>query len=68
MDRDARKELTTLRLREKAAEFAKETVKIQMKSFKVITYSSLFSPSFIILMQLRLSAVVEAESFAIMKC
>ncbi|XP_020261568.1 isoleucine--tRNA ligase, chloroplastic/mitochondrial isoform X1 [Asparagus officinalis] len=34
MDRDARKELTTLRLREKAAEFAKETVKIQMKSFK----------------------------------
>nr|XP_029119414.1 isoleucine--tRNA ligase, chloroplastic/mitochondrial isoform X3 [Elaeis guineensis] len=34
MDKDARKELTPLRLREKAAKFAKETVNIQMKSFK----------------------------------
>ncbi|XP_038985410.1 isoleucine--tRNA ligase, chloroplastic/mitochondrial isoform X2 [Phoenix dactylifera] len=34
MDQDARKELTPLKLREKAAKFAKETVNIQMKSFK----------------------------------
>lgn len=34
MDQDARKELTTLSLREKAAAFAKETINIQMKSFK----------------------------------
>lgn len=34
MNQDARKELTTLSLREKAATFAKETVSTQMKSFK----------------------------------
>ncbi|XP_020110492.1 isoleucine--tRNA ligase, chloroplastic/mitochondrial isoform X2 [Ananas comosus] len=34
IDKDARKELTPLKLREKAAKFAKETVNIQMKSFK----------------------------------
>ncbi|KAF8401487.1 hypothetical protein HHK36_012427 [Tetracentron sinense] len=34
MDQDARKELTPLKLRAKAAKFAKETVKTQMKSFK----------------------------------
>lgn len=36
MDQNTRKELTTLKLREKAAKFAKEAVNIQMKSFKVI--------------------------------
>ncbi|XP_073004103.1 isoleucine--tRNA ligase, chloroplastic/mitochondrial isoform X1 [Typha latifolia] len=34
MNQDARKELTPLKLRQKAAKFAKETVNIQMKSFK----------------------------------
>ncbi|KAF6173666.1 hypothetical protein GIB67_023025 [Kingdonia uniflora] len=34
MDKDARKELTPLKLRAKAAKFAKETVHSQMKSFK----------------------------------
>uniref|UniRef100_A0A1D1YWT0 isoleucine--tRNA ligase n=1 Tax=Anthurium amnicola TaxID=1678845 RepID=A0A1D1YWT0_9ARAE len=34
MDQDARKELTPLKLREKAAKFAKETVAIQKSSFK----------------------------------
>ncbi|XP_068637235.1 isoleucine--tRNA ligase, chloroplastic/mitochondrial isoform X1 [Aristolochia californica] len=34
MDQDARKELTPLKLRQKAAKFAKDTVKAQMKSFK----------------------------------
>ncbi|XP_042518568.1 isoleucine--tRNA ligase, chloroplastic/mitochondrial [Macadamia integrifolia] len=34
MDQDARRELTPLKLRAKAAKFAKDTVKAQMKSFK----------------------------------
>ncbi|KAL5701234.1 isoleucine--tRNA ligase [Ranunculus cassubicifolius] len=34
MDREARKDLTPLQLREKAAQFAKETVNTQMNSFK----------------------------------
>ncbi|KAF3792861.1 Isoleucine--tRNA ligase [Nymphaea thermarum] len=34
MDSDARKELTPLKLRKKAAKFAKDTVMTQMKSFK----------------------------------
>ncbi|XP_010248472.1 PREDICTED: isoleucine--tRNA ligase, chloroplastic/mitochondrial isoform X2 [Nelumbo nucifera] len=34
MDQDTRKELTPLKLRTKAAKFAKDTVKSQMKSFK----------------------------------
>ncbi|KAF9604472.1 hypothetical protein IFM89_006754 [Coptis chinensis] len=34
MDYDARKELTPLKLRSKAAKFAKDTVKTQMKAFK----------------------------------
>ncbi|WOL06641.1 isoleucine--tRNA ligase, chloroplastic/mitochondrial isoform X1 [Canna indica] len=34
MDQDTRRELKPLKLREKAAKFAKDTVKIQMKSFK----------------------------------
>ncbi|XP_043715666.1 isoleucine--tRNA ligase, chloroplastic/mitochondrial isoform X1 [Telopea speciosissima] len=34
MDQDARRELTPLKLRAKAAKFAKDTVKTQMKSFK----------------------------------
>lgn len=42
MDQDARKELTPLKLREKAAKFAKETVNIQMKSFKVTPCSHLY--------------------------
>lgn len=37
MDQDARKALTPLKLRKKAAKFAKETVNVQMKSFKVIS-------------------------------
>ncbi|PKI39641.1 hypothetical protein CRG98_039968 [Punica granatum] len=36
LDRDARKDLTPIKLREKAAKFAKSTVKTQMASFKVI--------------------------------
>lgn len=36
LDQDARRELTTLKLRAKAAKFAKATVKTQMASFKVI--------------------------------
>ncbi|KAK7293833.1 hypothetical protein RJT34_16708 [Clitoria ternatea] len=35
LDQKARKDLTPLKLREKAAKFAKETVKNQMSSFKV---------------------------------
>lgn len=34
MDQEDRKELTPLKLREKAAKFARETVNVQMKSFK----------------------------------
>eukprot|EP00262_Sarcandra_glabra_P011763 TRINITY_DN2896_c0_g2_i1.p1 TRINITY_DN2896_c0_g2~~TRINITY_DN2896_c0_g2_i1.p1 ORF type:complete len:1114 (-),score=229.52 TRINITY_DN2896_c0_g2_i1:171-3194(-) len=34
MDEDSRKVLTPIKLRKKAAKFAKETVKVQMKSFK----------------------------------
>ncbi|KAK1302433.1 hypothetical protein QJS10_CPB12g01585 [Acorus calamus] len=34
MDQDARRELTPLKLRKKASKFAKETVNVQMKSFK----------------------------------
>ncbi|XP_031397569.1 isoleucine--tRNA ligase, chloroplastic/mitochondrial isoform X2 [Punica granatum] len=34
LDRDARKDLTPIKLREKAAKFAKSTVKTQMASFK----------------------------------
>jgi len=53
MDQDARKELTTLRLREKAAAFAKETVKIQMKSFKVRKYPFLsLSSKLLVLLRL----------------
>lgn len=36
MDDDARKQLSPLKLRRKAAKFAIDTVKKQMKSFKVI--------------------------------
>lgn len=36
LDQDARRELTPLKLRAKAAKFAKATVKMQMASFKVI--------------------------------
>lgn len=36
MDQDARKELTPLKLRAKAAKFAKSTVKNQMAAFKVV--------------------------------
>lgn len=35
MDEDTRRELKPLKLREKAAKFAKNTVNIQMNSFKV---------------------------------
>ena len=35
IDQDVRKELTPLKLRAKAAKFAKDTVKNQMASFKV---------------------------------
>ena len=34
MDQEARKDLTPLKLRRKAAEFAKKTVNIQRRSFK----------------------------------
>ncbi|KMZ59640.1 Isoleucine--tRNA ligase [Zostera marina] len=34
MDQDARRELTPIKLRKKASKFAKDTVKLQMKSFK----------------------------------
>lgn len=37
MDQDARKALTPLKLREKAAKFAKLTVNIQKTAFKVIS-------------------------------
>jgi hypothetical protein len=36
LDEEARKELTPLKLRKKAAKFARDTVKNQMKSFKVL--------------------------------
>lgn len=36
LDQDARKDLTALKLRAKAAKFAKQTVQKQMASFKVI--------------------------------
>ena len=41
LDQDARKDLTPLKLRAKAAKFAKQTVQNQMASFKVT--SSLLS-------------------------
>ena len=37
LDQDARKDLTPLKLRAKAAKFAKQTVQNQMASFKVAT-------------------------------
>ena len=37
LDQDARKDLTPLKLRAKAAKFAKQTVQKQMASFKVTT-------------------------------
>lgn len=36
LDKDAREELTPLKLRNKAAKFARATVKAQMASFKVV--------------------------------
>lgn len=39
LDEDARKDLTPLKLRAKAAKFAKATVKTQMTSFKVVPHS-----------------------------
>lgn len=38
LDQDARKELTPIKLRAKAAKFAKATVKNQMAAFKVVLY------------------------------
>lgn len=38
MDQEARKELTPIKLRKKAAKFARDTVATQMKSFKVLTF------------------------------
>ena len=35
MDEESRKELTPIKLRKKAAKFARDTVNVQMKSFKV---------------------------------
>lgn len=37
LDQAARKDLTPIKLRQKAAKFAKQTVKTQMESFKVNT-------------------------------
>lgn len=42
LDDDARKELTPLKLRNKAAKFAKSTVQSQMASFKVVYILLLF--------------------------
>lgn len=41
LDHDARKDLTPLKLRAKAAKFAKATIKTQMASFKVFLEFSL---------------------------
>lgn len=38
LDQDARKDLTPLKLRAKAAKFAKATIKTQMTSFKVVVH------------------------------
>lgn len=41
LDQEVRKELTPLKLRAKAAKFAKATVKTQMESFKVSSFISI---------------------------
>lgn len=42
MDKEARNNLTPLKLRAKAAKFAKDTVKTQMSSFKVPSLFALY--------------------------
>lgn len=48
LDEEARKELTPLKLRKKAAKFARDTVKNQMKSFKVLFSLTFFLNTFLL--------------------